>query len=82
MSLQEQLDNYKKGFVAKAPKAAVETMHNATAALAASGLVEKAIGVGDRAPEFSLSDSAGQTVSLSELLKNGPLVLTFYRGKW
>lgn len=82
MKLQEQLDNYKKGFRAKAPKAALETMHNATATLAASGLVEKAAGVGDRAPEFSLNDSAGQTVSLSGLIKGGPVVLTFYRGKW
>ena len=82
MNLQKQLDNYKKGFVANAPKAALETMHNATAALAASGLVEKALGVGDRAPDFSLSNSTGQTVSLNDLIKNGPLVLTFYRGKW
>lgn len=82
MNLQQQLDNYQKGFKAKAPKAALETMHNATAALAASGLVEKAAGVGDRAPEFRLNDSLGHIVSLSGLIKSGPVVLTFYRGKW
>ncbi len=34
------------------------------------------------APAFSLSDSAGKQVSLAELTKNGPAVITFYRGYW
>lgn len=38
--------------------------------------------VGDRAPEFSLPDAQGRTVSLSERLSGGPVVLVFYRGEW
>jgi hypothetical protein len=45
--------------------------------------------VGQKAPDFSLSDSDGHTVSLSELLKapiNGKpprgVLLVFYRGYW
>ena len=37
---------------------------------------------GDRAPDFALPDAAGRTVRLSELLVDGPVVLTFYRGAW
>lgn len=33
---------------------------------------------GDRAPAFELSDQDGQTVSLSGLLADGPLLLYFY----
>lgn len=33
---------------------------------------------GDRAPDFELPDDRGRTVRLSELLKDGPLVLYFY----
>jgi peroxiredoxin Q/BCP len=33
---------------------------------------------GDRAPEFALPDQDGRTVSLAELLEDGPLVLYFY----
>lgn len=33
---------------------------------------------GDRAPEFSLPDQDGRTVTLASLLQNGPLVLYFY----
>ncbi|MEM7280826.1 MAG: peroxiredoxin [Pseudomonadota bacterium] len=33
---------------------------------------------GDKAPEFTLPDDDGNTVSLTSLLSNGPLVLYFY----
>ena len=82
MTLKEQIDTYKKSFLEKAPKEAVAVMQGATEALANSGQAERAVGVGDKAPDFSLKDTAGQTVTLSSLLENGPLVLAFYRGKW
>ena len=34
--------------------------------------------IGGRAPEFTLPDHAGQVVSLSTLLRSGPLILYFY----
>ena len=37
---------------------------------------------GDSAPDFSLPDAFGKTVRLSDLLRDGPVVLTFYRGAW
>ena len=36
------------------------------------------LSAGDRAPEFSLPDQDGNTVTLSELLTTGPVVLFFY----
>lgn len=38
--------------------------------------------VGERAPDFTLPDARGEPVTLSELLRTGPVVLTFYRGAW
>jgi len=38
--------------------------------------------VGEKAPDFSLSNATGKTVKLSELLEKGKVVLTFYRGSW
>jgi len=43
---------------------------------------ENAIEVGEKAPYFELPNSLGSSVSLSNLLNKGPLVITFYRGSW
>lgn len=51
-------------------------------AVAESGMVEKAKQVGDKAPDFTLKDAKGGEVTLSKLLQQGPVVLTWYRGGW
>ncbi|UII21189.1 peroxiredoxin-like family protein [Fulvivirga ligni] len=38
--------------------------------------------VGDKAPDFSLSNATGKTIRLTQLLQNSKVVLTFYRGSW
>lgn len=38
--------------------------------------------VGDKAPEFTAKDQDGKPISLKEILKNGPVVMLFYRGQW
>ena len=37
---------------------------------------------GDKAPSFTLRDSHGTPVALEDKLKEGPVVLTFFRGAW
>lgn len=37
---------------------------------------------GDKAPLFSLPNASGKAVAIADLLKQGPVVLTFYRGAW
>ncbi len=37
---------------------------------------------GETAPLFALTDHRGNTVALDDLLRAGPVVLTFYRGAW
>src|SRR5215510_6968466 len=38
--------------------------------------------VGDGIPVFSLPNTSGVSVSSTELLEPGPLIITFYRGIW
>jgi peroxiredoxin len=87
MSLQARLDAFKADFEAgkppyNVPPAVIETMHRATAELIASGAADKALKAGDRAPAFALNDPDGRPLSSTELLRKGPLVLSFYRGVW
>ncbi|GAA3788090.1 peroxiredoxin-like family protein [Streptomyces chiangmaiensis] len=59
-----------------------EIMRRAGRELADSGQADRAMTVGDQAPGFRLPSATGQTVDLEELLADGPVVLTFYRGAW
>ncbi len=86
-TLQSKLEAFKADFEAgkppySVPRPVIDTMHAATAALRASGLADKALKVGDKAPEFSLNDAEGKVVNSADLLKKGPLVASFYRGVW
>lgn len=42
----------------------------------------RGLGIGDAAPDFTLSGARGEVVTLAESLKRGPAVLSFYRGYW
>jgi peroxiredoxin len=87
MTLQAKLDAFKADFEAgkppyNVPRSVIETMHRATEELIASGAAARALKAGDKAPSFSLSDAEGKTVSSADLLRHGPLILSFYRGVW
>lgn len=81
--LQAKLDAFKIEFDTRlAPPVAVEALHRSVDELVASGAPERALKVGDTAPEFTLPDPDGNPVSSKTLLANGPLVVSFYRGVW
>lgn len=86
-TLQERLDEFKRSFESgappyNAPREAIETMHRATAELKASGIESKALKAGDRAPEFTLFNQDHVQVASADLLRKGPLVVSFFRGHW
>ena len=47
-----------------------------------SGIMHRVAKMGSPAPDFTLPNSAGQPVSLGVLRARGPVVLSFYRGRW
>ena len=47
-----------------------------------SGIVSKALNVDDSAEYFSLQNALDEEISLKEKLKEGPVILTWYRGGW
>ncbi len=80
--LQEVLDERKAIFEEKAPVELKQVYADGISAVAESGVLENAKQIGDQAPDFTLSNALGNQVSLSEYLKKGTVVLTWYRGGW
>lgn len=80
--LQEQIDTYKSTRVQKVAADIRQTMQADTEALVASGIAAQALQIGQVAPDFTLPDATGKTVTLSQLVTQQPVVLTFYRGGW
>jgi hypothetical protein len=86
-SLQERLDEFKESFESGDPPynathEAIETMHRATAELKAAGIEQRALHVGARAPSFNLFNQDHIQVDSGDLLRQGPLVVSFFRGHW
>ncbi len=51
-------------------------------AMAAEDGHRYSINLGDKAPDFTLPNAHGEEKSLSDFLKDGPVILSFYRGGW
>jgi hypothetical protein len=82
MSLQEQLDALRAQAKTRIPPEAQAVMQRAVNDVRASGILDRVAKIGQRAPDFTLPNAAGQPVSLAGLLAKGPVVVSFYRGRW
>jgi peroxiredoxin len=73
----------RKELIAKYVPAEAQAVHaRVIAQLKAQGLAANSLGVGSKAPDFTLPDHNGQPVSSMELLRKGRLVVCFFRGRW
>jgi hypothetical protein len=82
LNLHEQLQAIKAKSAAMITPEVAAAMKKAFDELNQNKVLEKALRVGDTAPGFALPNPDGQIVRLEGLLKQGPLVVLFYRRKW
>jgi peroxiredoxin len=82
MSLQAELRAFHADFMGQVPAEIAAAMIQADLDLSASGILDRALKAGDRAPHFTLPRSTGGVMSLAGAIKDGPVVLSFYRGGW
>jgi len=80
--LNAELAATREAGFAQMPPEVREAMARAAAELAGSGIAERAVQVGDPAPDFALPDTRGNRVRLAALRERGPVVVAFYRGGW
>lgn len=82
MSLEQDLAAFRADFMRTAPEGRAALYETKIEELRASFAQDKAIGGGDEAPGFDLPGINGSRVVVGDLLRQGPVVLTFYRGGW
>jgi len=82
MGLTDTLDAMREASKARIPPDARAVMQRSIDDLRASGIVDRVVAVGQPAPDFTLPNTAGGSVSLADLRARGHVVLSFYRGRW
>ena len=81
-NLAEEITDFQNNFIPTIPEETFNLLMSELHTLIGQGLAEQAINVGDTFPAFSLSNAHESEVSLATMLKEGPLVISFYRGAW
>jgi len=82
MNLEEKIQAKKAEFQNVVSEEVRQVMGRAIKNLMDSGILERALGEGTKAPDFTLRNARGESVNLKQTLSSGPVVLGFYRGRW
>jgi len=82
MSLNQQLDSLTAKLRAMVPAERLAVVDRFAENLVKSGQADHALKAGDHAPAFELPDGDGMLWRSDDLLRNGPLAIVFYRGRW
>ena len=82
MSLSEQTRKVTEDFIASQPDNVQTVIVDAFKDLMESDFGQQALNSGDQARDFTLPNARGKHTTLNQLLEDGPVVLSFYRGGW
>ena len=82
MTLLQDIKNFQKEMIPKIPENVLDMILKTSAELIEQNLEARALKKGDTLPSFELADALGQKRSSDQLLKSGPMVISFYRGGW
>lgn len=80
--LQDKLDSITANTRTLVPAERLAIGERAIGELFATGIEERILPVGVQAPDFALPDAAGRMQKSRDLLALGPLIVTFFRGRW
>jgi len=82
MSLNAQLDSLTAKLRAMVPAERLLLVDRFAEDLVKSGQADRVLKAGNQAPAFELPDGDGMLWRSEDLLRRGPLVIVFYRGRW
>ena len=82
LKLEQRLADFQAEFLRTAPAGRAALYEAKIGELRGSFALGATVKAGATAPGFTLPDVRGNPVSLADLLRHGPAVVTFYRGGW
>jgi hypothetical protein len=82
MSLEEKMAATREASAKRLAPERRAIMQAANEKLRGSGILDRVIKPGAKAPAFTLNDQAGQAVALSTLIAAGAVVISVFRGFW
>jgi len=80
--LKDKLEAIRAMARASLPEDSQALMQRSADEVRASGILDRVLKVGARAPDFTLPNTEDVPVSLGALLAKGPVVVSFFRGRW
>ncbi len=81
-NLLEKLAELRSVTCEKMPTPELAVLARAVANLRRTDILQRALQVGETAPDFSFQLKQEEATSLAELLERGPVLLNFFRGFW
>jgi len=82
MNLKTDLKKVSEQFEKSVSKETFELIDAQIQLLAKKKLRENTLKVGEYIPDFTLNNAVGEQVNIYDLLNEGPIILSFYRGNW
>lgn len=81
-TLATQIEQLNDELSSQLPQEVLNAFGSSIEDLKTKNIEESSIQIGEQIPEFSLPNVYGKKVNSTEILKNGKIILAFYRGSW
>ena len=80
--LATQIQQFNIELAAQVPQEVLEAFGKSIEDLKTKNIEEKSIKIGETITNFSLKNAKNEVVNSSDILKNGKMIIAFYRGSW
>jgi peroxiredoxin len=82
MLLKDEIQKMQEAMLPQIPEDVLKLIFGKTEELINSGIAERTLNEGDEIPQINLPNAVGKTINVNSMLKDGPVVISFYRGAW
>jgi len=82
MLLKDEIQKMQEAMLPQIPEDVLKLLFSKIEELVNSGITERTLNEGDEIPQINLPNAVGKTINVNSMLKDGPVVISFYRGAW